>query len=171
MQTLSYVRDNHTALLLDPSADLFAGGVVSKAVNMGKFGELTGILAIAPAATGHGTFKARACDDAEGTNPVDVGYRFRKTGDDTDVFDNKGVLTYKAAGETVQTAVNGSFVYEIIVKRDELPDDKPYVLIDIAESQDNPVPGCLVGVLSKPNITSQDMASAFTDAVEEPEDE
>lgn len=165
MQTLDYVRENHSAVLLEPSDDLFAGGVTSKACNMGKYGELTGLLAIAPAATGHGTFKAQACDNAAGDNPVDVEYRYRKTGDDDDVFENDGELTYKAAGETVQTAVNGSFLYEIIVKRDELPDNKPYVLIDIAESQDNPVPGCLIGVLSKPRISSQDMASAFTDAV------
>lgn len=114
--------------------------------------------------TGTATITAEVCDDASGTNPVAIPFRYR-TMSSTDTSDTWSAYTeVTAAGFTTPAANNQLHAIEIDSREVLAANpgvDKPFVRLTFTEVVNSPVTGSCVAVLSRPRYAQSVPTSAL----------
>lgn len=128
---------------LSPSADVAAGGVASDVVLARNYEKLLFIVSLktSTANTGVGTMTIQATAANTTASPTAVAFKYAKL---TATSDGQGALTAATTAGVANTA-NEDAVFLIEVDPRDLPDDKPYVHLAIAETVNDPLVGsCLI---------------------------
>lgn len=137
---------NHLVKGLDAAANAFAGTVSSAKVKLSEFGHATFVVGKGVGATGTATITVQACDDAAGTNPVAVPFRYRvnTTGDTWG-----GLTDALAAG--FATTPGSSQRYEVEVDSEALASlGKAWCFLQSVEVVASAVLGWVDIILSRP---------------------
>lgn len=129
---------------LAPAADRFNTSPYTDIVSLKNAEAVSFIVVHDGGTTGVGSLLATACDNVSASNTAAVAGYYRKkttgasaTWGDVTSFPTTGVLT--TAGE--------STIFEIMIRAADLPDGKPFVRLQTAESVNDPVNGCVIAIL------------------------
>ena len=130
--------------LLGPTADYNGSALVSDAVNMENYDELSILLAHKGGTTGKSTITIVASSDAAATGATAIPFAYRrKTTGASAVW--SAIQAATAAG--IDTVPGEDTLIEFFVKSSELPDGKPFVHLGGAEGVNDPVAGCIIAIL------------------------
>lgn len=145
---------------LKPSADIFAGGVVTDVVNAKGYEKVVFIIdANGEGGTGVGTVTANATAANTTTSPTAVPFKYSVVG--SGVVDGQGDLTAATtAGFATTAAVHRVYIVEVDPR--DLPDDKPFVHLAIAETVDSPVVGSISILMEGPRYSAPNMPVALS---------
>lgn len=146
-----FTERNKVVSLLGPTADYNATTLDSDSVSMANYHELTILLAHKGGTTGKSTITilTSALSNVSSTTAIPFNYR-RKTTGASSVW---GAIT-AATSAGIDTVPGEDTQIEIFIKSSELPDGKPFVNVHLVESVNDPVQGCITGILSSPRHAS-----------------
>lgn len=131
---------------LSPSSDVIAGGVSSDVVLARNYEKVLFILALKTAGTntGVGAITIRATAANTTTSPTAIPFKYAKL---VAGGEGQGAIT-AATAAGFSSVANEDAVYLIEVDPRDLPDDKPYVHLNAAESVNDPLLGmCLIELI------------------------
>lgn len=144
----------HVVLGHGPKTDALDTNPITDVVRMDGFGQATfiGMFVTAGTNTGTGTFKVQACDDAAGTNPVDIEFR----GKVCIAGDTFSAPAQVAAGGTLAIAANKAVqVLVATVRKEDLPSGKKWICGKLTESTNDPITGAIAILLDDPVVTAK----------------
>lgn len=155
MSVLTFGK-RHIVKGLDPVADAFSGTVYSDIIKMSEYAVARFIVYKGVGATGTATLTVESCDDASGTNPVAVAFKYQKyTGSD----DLPGAVTSAAAAGFTTTA--GSSQLYVIEADSQSLGTKGWVRLKSVEVADDPVLGGILVELLGPRYGTDVPATAI----------
>lgn len=143
-----------------PSADMFAGGIVTDVVNSKGYEKVVFIVdANCEGATGVGTITINATAANTTSSPTAVAFKYSIVG--SGVEDGQGALTAATtAGFATTAAVHRVYIIEVDPR--DLPDDKPFVHLAAAETVNSPVVGSISILMENPRYSAPNMPVALS---------
>lgn len=136
---------------IDPSADVFAGGVDSDVFNMKGYGRIAFIVAAKSASTGVGTFTVKACTDVSKTSPEALPFLQRKIADGA----TEAMTALTAVASTGVACTASAYELHVIeVAAADLPQTKNFIYLSVAETVDAAIVGAAIAVLYEPRSVS-----------------
>lgn len=127
---------------LDPVADAFAGATVNAdVVSMRGHERVVFVIYVGVGATGSSTITVESCDDVTPTTATAIPFWYREitTGD------TEGAITRATATGFVNTAGSSRIVAVEAETKDMVAGDG-FIRLDMAESVDSPVLGCILTI-------------------------
>lgn len=139
----AFAEKNKFVTGLSPSADVIAGGVASDVVLARNYEKVIFLLSLKSGGTntGVGAITVQATAANTTGSPTAVAFKYSKL---TAGTDGQGSLT-AATSAGISNTANEDAVFIIEVDPRDLPDDKPYVHLAVAESVNDPLLGsCII---------------------------
>jgi hypothetical protein len=138
----------HAFLALIPVADAFAGTKYTLPCKMTKYDRAHFLAAFGAGATGTTKITAEACSDSSGTGATAIPFQVSKQAG-ADAADSwSDYEDVAAAGYDTPAAANK--LHLIQVRKDDMPDGKPWLRLKLVEQVDSPMAGAIICVLTHP---------------------
>lgn len=152
------IDETHQVLGLGYSADRLTTSPISEVVSVKEFKKVRFLAFFFDnGGTGDGNIKVQASAAFDGSNPVDVPFRFHKSAANDTM---EAAHASKAAGQTVP--ITAGLAYQLIVLEvlaNQLPHGYDKVFAKLAEVTDEPVPGFVLIEMLEPDHTAEQYAT------------
>lgn len=150
----------HAFLALVPVADAFAGTKTTLAAKMTKYDRAHFLAAFGAGGTGTTKITAEACSASDGTGATAIPFQVAKMAG-ADAADTWGEYEDVAAtGYDTPAAANK--LHLIQVRKDDMPDGKPWLRLKLVEQVDSPMAGAIICVLTHPSYPQMPPASVLS---------
>jgi hypothetical protein len=141
---------------LAPAADRWDTGPATDIVRATYHNQVGFLVHQAGGTTGKATLTILACDDAAGTNPVAIPFKYQVGASGAGAGgDAWGAIT-DAAAAGFDTTPGTDRLYMLAVYSASLPANKPFVYLKSVEAVNDPVTGSVEIVLSEPRYQGSD---------------
>ena len=156
LQTKTFSGGHLVINAVAPSADLFNGNPAGQIVSLSNYDNAVFLIVKGTGAAGTATVTVEATDDSVPTTVEAIPFRYRLN----EVSDTwSDWIDAPAAGFEMPAGADKQALIE--VRDRELPDDKPNLRIKLDEVVNDPVTGCVLCIMDRPNYMSEPMPSAL----------
>jgi hypothetical protein len=150
------VDDIHVLPALAPDADRYNTDPATDIFSMANYREIVFVLYAGVGTTGTAVVTVEGSDDVSASNVTAIAFRYKSM----TTSDATGDWT-AATSSGFTTAAGSDDIYQIHVRADELPADRPFVRLVLTEGVDAPQDAAVIAIAASPRYPQENPVTAI----------